>query len=158
MALTSSLNISAAKIDFLLNKTTKNESKMMVKNTWKKPSKPIMDAVTLWTIVIITLLFILVTVFFVIRCMTQGKICQGRYRLDGKCVVITGADTTIGVELVREMCKRGANRVIMAVEDVELGQVGNFLSFSCQCFDTFLGQILVDFLNSSPQAPPSFQR
>ncbi len=46
-----------------------------------------------------------------------------RYRLDGKTVVITGADTNFGIELVREMCKRGASKVIMAVEDVELGQV-----------------------------------
>ena len=35
---------------------------------------------------------------------------------------ITGADTPVGIELVREMCKRGAERVIMACDDVEVGQ------------------------------------
>ena len=75
-------------------------------------------------IVIVTLIVILVIACFVIRCLlTQGKICQNRTRLEGKCVVITGADTPVGIELVREMCKRGATRVIMAVEDVEIGQV-----------------------------------
>ena len=88
-----------------------------------------MDAVTLWTIVIVTVLAVLVIAFFVIRCMTQGKVCQNRYRLDDKTVVITGADTAVGIELVREMCKRGAARVIMAVEDVELGQVRQFSNF-----------------------------
>lgn len=36
--------------------------------------------------------------------------------------VITGADSQVGIELVRELCKRGAERVIMAVKDVQLGQ------------------------------------
>lgn len=80
-------------------------------------------------IVIVTLIVILVIACFVIRCLTQGKICQNRTRLEGKCVVITGADSPVGIELVREMCKRGASRVIMAVEDVEIGQVSDLFLF-----------------------------
>ena len=45
-----------------------------------------------------------------------------RCRIDGKVALITGADSTVGIELVRELCKRGAERVIMAVTNVELGQ------------------------------------
>ena len=37
--------------------------------------------------------------------------------------MITGADCAIGIELVRELCKRGAERVIMGVTNTELGQV-----------------------------------
>ena len=86
-----------------------------------------MDVLALSTIIILTLIVVLVVIYFVIRCLTQGKICQSRARLEGKTVVITGADTAIGIELVREMCKRGAERVIMAVENVEIGQVMEIL-------------------------------
>lgn len=89
--------------------------------------KVIMDVLALSTIIILTLIVVLVVIYFVIRCLTQGKICQSRARLEGKTVVITGADTAIGIELVREMCKRGAERVIMAVENVEIGQVMEIL-------------------------------
>ncbi len=34
-----------------------------------------------------------------------------RCRIDGKVAVITGADTDVGIEMVRELCKRGAERV-----------------------------------------------
>lgn len=34
-----------------------------------------------------------------------------RCRVDGKVAVITGADTDVGIEMVRELCKRGAERV-----------------------------------------------
>ena len=37
-------------------------------------------------------------------------------------VLITGADTPDGIELVKELCKRGAERIIMAVTNLELGQ------------------------------------
>ena len=52
----------------------------------------------------------------------KGKECQSVHRLETKCILITGADTPVGIELVREMCKRGAERVIMACNDVVLGQ------------------------------------
>ena len=81
-----------------------------------------MDSVTVWTLVILALISLMVAAFFVIRCLTQGKECQSVHRLETKCILITGADTPVGIELVREMCKRGAERVIMACNDVVLGQ------------------------------------
>ena len=49
-----------------------------------------MDIYALWTIVILTLIAVLVVAYFVIKCLTQGKLCQNRNRVEGKCVVITG--------------------------------------------------------------------
>lgn len=77
---------------------------------------------TMWTLVTLGLFILIIFAFFIIRCLTQGKLCESVHRLEGKCVLITGADTPVGIELVREMCKRGAERVIMACQDVELGQ------------------------------------
>ena len=54
--------------------------------------------------------------------LSKGKECQSVHRLETKCILITGADTPVGIELVREMCKRGAERVIMACSDVVIGQ------------------------------------
>ena len=82
-----------------------------------------METSTVWTIVVLCLVIFCVTIVLLIRCYTQGKPCQNGQRLDGKCVLITDADTPMGVELVRELCKRGATKVIMACQDVELGQV-----------------------------------
>lgn len=70
-----------------------------------------MEEGTMWTLIILALLFLGVSGFFLIRCLTQGKECQSVHRLEGKCILITGADTPLGIELVREMCKRGAEKV-----------------------------------------------
>ncbi len=47
--------------------------------------------------------------------------CICRCRVDNRTVLITAADTPIGIELVRELSRRGA-RVIMACKNVQLGQ------------------------------------
>ena len=82
-----------------------------------------MEDSTIWTIVILVVIILCVTIVSLIRCFTRGKPCQNIVRLDGKCILITDADTPMGVELVRELCKRGASKVIMACQDVEVGQV-----------------------------------
>lgn len=72
-------------------------------------------------LILLGLICLVGLLIFLFRCMSQGKACQTRARIDDKTVLISDADTKIGIELVRELCRRGA-RVIMAVKDVELGQ------------------------------------
>ena len=47
----------------------------------------------------------------------SGGVCKSRRRLDGKTVIITGADTGLGKETAVELAKRGA-RVILACRDL----------------------------------------
>ena len=85
---------------------------------------------------------VLLFVFFLIRCLTQGRACpsrqavshkhkinsnkfkfkifiylrtRSRCNVEGRTVLVTAADTAVGIELTRELCRRGA-RVIMAVK------------------------------------------
>ena len=71
-----------------------------------------------------TILSVVVAVaifFLLLRCLVNGKSCPTIGRLDDKTAVVTEADSKMGLQLVRELCRRGA-RVIMGVKNTELGQ------------------------------------
>ena len=71
--------------------------------------------VTSVSFLLLGVLCLLLLLFFLIRCLTQGRSCPTRCNIDGRTVLVTGADTAVGVELTKELCRRGA-RVIMAVK------------------------------------------
>lgn len=51
-----------------------------------------------------------------------GGVCKSKNRLDGKVVIITGANTGIGYETALDLANRGA-RVILACRDLKKAQV-----------------------------------
>ena len=58
---------------------------------------------------------------YLIRKWAAGGVCRSKARLDGKTVIITGANTGIGLETAVDLAKRNA-RVILACRSVERGE------------------------------------
>ena len=58
---------------------------------------------------------------YLIRKFMAGAVCKSKARLDGKTVIITGANTGIGLETAVDLAKRNA-RVILACRSVERGE------------------------------------
>ena len=61
------------------------------------------------------------TCTYFIRRWAAGGVCRSQAKLDGKTVIITGANTGIGLETAVDLAKRNA-RVILACRSVERGE------------------------------------
>ena len=55
------------------------------------------------------------------RMWMQGAKCRSTARLDGKTIVITGANTGIGKETALDLSRRGA-KIVMLCRNVEKGE------------------------------------
>ena len=58
---------------------------------------------------------------YLLRKWAAGGVCRSQAKLDGKTVIITGANTGIGLETAVDLAKRNA-RVILACRSVERGE------------------------------------
>jgi retinol dehydrogenase-13 len=59
--------------------------------------------------------------YYLFRRWVAGGVCRSQARLDGKTVIITGANSGIGLETAVDLAKRNA-RVILACRSVERGE------------------------------------
>ena len=89
-------------------------------------------------------------VLYLIRTFCAGGTCKNKARMDGKTVIVTGANGGIGFEAAREFYKRGA-RVIMACRNMKKAEKA--ASNIRQCYknemDTKLGEIVIYTLDLS---------
>ncbi|XP_057313516.1 retinol dehydrogenase 11-like [Hydractinia symbiolongicarpus] len=77
-----------------------------------------MDTCCIWTYVGIAALCL---ILYALRKYFLGPKCQSKARLDGKTVIITGANTGIGKETAIDLAKRGAI-VVLACRDQKRGE------------------------------------
>lgn len=75
--------------------------------------------ITIIRYIIYSILFIKIVVLYLVhRQLMGGQLCPIDNNIDGQVVIVTGSSGGIGLEIVKELCRRGAH-VIMACRDLE---------------------------------------
>ncbi|MEL7309365.1 MAG: SDR family NAD(P)-dependent oxidoreductase [Pseudomonadota bacterium] len=59
--------------------------------------------------------------YIAVRRYISGGVCTNSSRVDGKTIIITGANIGIGLETAKELARRGG-RIILACRDPQRGQ------------------------------------